>query len=286
VTDRVYLREAALTISRVVDGDYFARVDTTRITGLRISFSVVRTLDREPNDCSISVWNLNATTRAQLQARPLIVTLDAGHDGRLERVFSGDLYWVSDPPKLGSADQETRLQVKDGGRAYQHARVLRSYAGGVTVRAALADVARSMGLALKLTSAAEAALRAQFAGGTVLDGPSRDQMSRLLAPYDLRWSIQDGQLIVLGAKEFRASQPVKVSQETGMIGSPEEGVPDKEGEQPVITVRALLQPRSLPGDVVHVFSRRIRARIRADRVAHDGDTHGDTWQTTWEGKYL
>jgi hypothetical protein len=110
-------------------------------------------------------------------------------------------------------------------------------------------------------------------------------MTRILARHDLDWSIQDGKLQILAPDATRRSnEALIISQDAGMIGSPEYGAPSEKGKPPTLTVRTLLYPQITPGDKIQLITRTrtINGFFRVERVTHTGDTHGGDWQTSIE----
>lgn len=278
-------RGVALTLSKPLEGRYFDHGgNLVRVTGLRVTFNISKSIDRDPNTCTASAFNLAESTRRLVNSKPVYITIDAGYDGELTRLFTGDLFYGSST-KDGPT-WETKMQLADGARAFAQAQVNRSYQRGVNARTALREIASQMGLTLQLSASAEAKLRSQFAAGLTLDGAARTQMTRILAPHRLSWSVQDGELVILGAEEYRSSAPLRIAQDTGMIGSPEFGVPEKEGQTPILTVRSTLKPGARAGGLIRVESRDVNGVFKVHRLSHEGDTHGDLWQTTFEAKSI
>ena len=67
-----------------------------------------------------------------------------------------------------------------------------------------------------------------------------------------------------------------------MIGTPEFGSPPKSGKPPHMTVRCLLYPELVPGDLVQLSSRAKSGLFKLVKVTHSGDTHAADWQTEVE----
>jgi hypothetical protein len=282
---RLFKHAVALALSKPLNGDFFKHGSTTTtITGLRVTYEVEKHTGKEPNTCRVEIYNLAERTRSELQEKPVHVLLQAGYEDTVETLFQGDLTWADS--KKDGADWITTLQLGDGERAFQHARVSRSYRAGVPALTALNEVARAMGLRARPSARVRAQLARQFTGGLVLHGACRSELTRLLAPLGVDWSIQDGELQVLRSDEHRTELPVLVSQDTGMIGSPEFGAPEKKGGRPLLTVNMLLNPRVVAGGRIQVTSRHVNGVFRVERVTHTGDTHGDDWTTTAEARAL
>jgi hypothetical protein len=278
---RLFKRECSVTVARpltdlnVVD----LPPNATVIENLRVTFRIEKHLGKEPNTAEVCVYNLSELSRGEMQRVPLYVRVDAGYDGQLQRLFTGDLRPGSGRSLRRGVDWETTLELGDGERAYRFARVSRSYRGGVTARTAVTEIAKSMGVVATFTSDTAQLLRAQYASGLTLQGAAHRELSRILAPHGLDWSIQDGRLQVIKSQEVRPDQALVVSQDAGMIGVPEFGAPEKKGAAPLLTVRMLLNPQITPGGRISLESETVRGIFRVERVQHVGDTHGDDWFT-------
>lgn len=280
--DRLYLRKSRLLITKMSREVYFPRftsgaafdvTNTIEVTDLRVGFVIEKSLkDETPNTCVISVYNLSEKTRAFLQDdTPTHVQLEVGYDGTLAHIFSGDVIPNGMKHSHVGTEWVTRMQLGDGDRAFNHARISKSYRKGVNARALVLDLANSMGL--KVPKNAEDAVNATFASSTAVSGPSHAEMTRLCKKHGLSWSIQDGELVVLGENGTTAPDELIISQDAGMIGTPEFSVPSKPGEPVTLNVSTLLYPEINPGRVIRVQSLNINSRFRVESVRHTGDTH-------------
>lgn len=261
--------------------------NTTEITDLRVQFRVHRSLTKNPNTSDITITNLAATTRADLETKPLLVQLNAGYGDILKLLYIGDLRFGM--TKQEGANWETLLQLGDGDCMHRWARVNKSYRGGTSYRTVVRDAARSMGFTLPKNVENDPALERVFASGTTSHGPSRDELTRLLAPFGYHWSIQNGILRVLLDNEVTPGTALPIDEDHGMIGTPEFGSPPRSGKPPHMTVKSLLYPELAPGDMVFLDSKVKKGFFRLEMVKHTGDTHGTgegSWTTTVEIKPL
>jgi hypothetical protein len=256
----------------------------TEITDLRVQFRVRKDLAKTPNTCDVTITNLNDTTRADLETKPLLVQLQAGYDDVYRFMFLGDLRFCM--TKIDGPQWHTLLQLGDGDCHYKWARMNRSYGANTKVKQVLRDAARSMGLVLPKEVELDDALDETIGGAELAYGKTRDQLTRFLAPYGYSWSIQNGQLRILRDDRTHSDTFKVISEEMGMIGSPEFGSPPKSGQPPHVTVDMLLYPELMPGDRVQVISRFMNGFFKVIAVEHSGDTHGPTWQTQVELKPL
>lgn len=266
-------------------------------SGNRIQFQIEKRIGSTPDTCTLTISNLNEQTRRELQTHPLLIHLDAGYDGEYRRIFTGDLRWASSVPR--GTDWETTIQVGDGSRAFRHAKVARSFGPGTSVRQALVEAAKSMGLTLPAHVAASRELDEQFANGTVLQGSAADELTRLLAPYGYEWTIQDGTLQMYRDDEARPGQALVIAPppDGTLIESPEfapptyAAKPSKSARRstvrsPLLRFRTLLYPQIVPGSRAEVRSTVTRGIYKVIQLTHTGDTHGGDWITDVEAKPL
>jgi hypothetical protein len=277
---RLYKRQVSVTIARSTPSSYFTtEQNAVIIRGLRVRFSINKSLESTPNTGEIEISNLNADTREALSQDKLILSLDAGYDGNLDRVFRGDVVYAVSTKSLTGYD--TKLQVADGSRATRHARVNRSFQGEVTHKDAIKAVAESMGLSPSDKDLSANDLQGKFSSGLSLEGISSKAMTKLLSRSNKSWSIQDGRLLILGDRESSSVEAVIVSEDTGMVGSPEV-VSATPGKGSSIVVNHLLSAKLMPGVLTSVRSRNVVGLYRVDKVSLTGDTHGSEWNSRVE----
>lgn len=279
--NRLYLRQARVTIARPVS--FFSQAPNAIVVdNLDIRFKIEKNITKEPNSCELTIVNLAETTRFELQRRPLYVRLDAGYDGRMKRLFVGDLRKTDST--WDGPDCNTALDFGDGDRAFQFARVNRSFNRGVTARAVLQELASAMGVEVPRNARESRDFEVEFAAGCALQGRASDELDRILTPLGYGWSIQDGRLQILKPNEARTDVPLELSQDNGMVGSPEHGAPLKKGGKPILVVQNLLYPELTPGAKVRVRSREHNGLFKLIKVSHEGDTAGSgaDWYTTVE----
>lgn len=259
---------------------YFASdpgTNAVEITDMRVSFSIEKHVKAEPNKCDVKIYNLATRTRALCETKPLTVWIDAGYDGVLRQLFTGDLrYGLSE---LKKPEWETVMQLGDGDRACRLARMNATYIGGTPVLQIVQDIAKTMNLTLNPTEVARIpGLQTQVRGSRAAQGSSYSELVKLLAPLGVDCSIQSGHLQLLRQQDVVDGEAFVISQDAGMIGTPEFSVPQKEGKPVALKVRTLLYPELIPGRLIQVYSRAINGRFfRIQRIHHRGDTHGKDW---------
>lgn len=284
----------------VVGGKDTVSTQGIEVTDLRVSFKIRKSLKKEPNTCEISVWNLNESTRAAVQKKNLIVVLEAGYEGALAQLFSGNARYVD---QVGEGpDWCTRIQCGDGERAYQYRRVNLSFAKGTRVADVVSRVADALGVPQTGLEKLKSAVTDQFVKGYTASGKVSDELDHLLKSRGFEWSIQDGQLQILPTGQATPDTAVLLTPKTGLIGSPEHGNPERKipaGQidpsaagfnitatkvtgPSVLKVKSLIQPGFKPGRKVEVRAETVKGVFRIQTVEHEGDSFGGAWYSLLE----
>jgi hypothetical protein len=257
-------------------------VNTTKLAGHRVAFSVEKTIKEEPNTCELQIWNLNSDQRSEFEElepkkeapRGIPVRIEAGYEDQSSLIWIGDLRTV-DSVKDG-ADWVTTFRSGDGEKAYQTARIGQSFGPRTSLPTALRAIADALGighgnlakvaLALKQTGATSV-----FTHGKVLSGSAAQAMTDFARSADLEWSIQDGALQLVDRGKALAGLAIRLTSDTGMIDSP---TVDNKG---VLTVTMLMIPDVRPGSLLVLDSQRIKGNYRIEKANWFGDTHGNEW---------
>lgn len=272
-------------MTRLYGRKAFLVVDGLKLEGLRMSFAVKKTGRPEPNDAEIVVTNLSRESRTRIQRGSRLV-LVAGYESNAAVIFTGDVREVT--PKREDTEVDTVIRAGDGDRAYRGAFVSESFAPGASTE----DVVRKMASALGVDSAralqrmkekgvADGGL-AQFTQGYAVTDKASSGLTRVLRAAGLAWSIQDGELVILGPKEVSPGQAVLLSPSSGLVNAPELQKKEDKGGPPTVRLTSLLQPAIRPGSALKVEAEYVKGSFRAESVEHKGDTHGDEWFTEVE----
>lgn len=263
-------------------------VGDIHLKGHRVAFSVEKTIKKEPNTCDLAIWNLNPENRAKLEelrpkaddARGIPVVIEAGYEGYFSQIWYGDLRTVESIYER--PNWVTKLDSGDGGKAYQTARIGRSFGKKTPLRTALRAILDELGIgvgnlwkfehALKQTGATSI-----FEHGKVMHGPARKHLDDFARSADLEWSIQDGTLQLVNRGKVLDAQAVRLSSETGLIGSP---TVDNKG---VLTAKCLMIADVRVGGLLVLDSKRIKGNYRIEKANWVGDTHSKSdWTITLE----
>lgn len=252
--------------------------------GMRIQFKVKKTLKKEPNTSEIRVSNLSPDRRASLQKKGVKVLLEAGYkDTGLSRIFSGDVRTV-DHVRSG-ADWETVMQLGDGERAWQFARVNESFAPGTPIANVVKTLAGSLGLDLGNTNDQLKDITGTFDHGYCASGSASRAFDGVMKACRFDWSVQDGALQLLKPGQALSQSIPEISPSSGLVNSPEMGTPQKKGKPTLVKFDALLTPVK-PGAKARLKSERYDGDVRVVSVEFTGDTHGGDWYSKIAGEVL
>lgn len=246
-----------------------------------VSFEVQKSTKREPNKAQIQVINLSDSRVQQLAGlEDVQVQLDAGYQDGKDTIFVGDvrdMWTVRETP-----DRITKIEAQDGGRSYRTASIQRSFAPGTTVASVITACAEAMGVGIGNTTAL--ALRADlvdggpnYATGTTLSGPAWRELSRVCTSAGIRYSIQNGVLQLRRAGRPAVTSAVRLTPDTGLIGSPTRGQRDRRTRKVSYSATALLRPGIYPGRVIRIESRDLTANLLCKNATYSGETTGSNW---------
>lgn len=255
---------------------------TTIVRDLRVKFNIVQTLDPEPNEATVEIYGMARASRAALQEDSVRLVLDVGYGNDLARLFAGDVIFSStdyDAPEV-----ITEIQVQDGVRG-RRAKIAKTLRRGAPASRALRELLAVMGVTAPAEVLARPELARPYLAGLTMSGTAGEQVTRLMRRVGLEWTIVDGELLVLSSTDTRG-EAVVISQDTGMIGSPSIGPPEKKGGKEIVTVKTLVDPRIRPGGLVMIRGRDVEGFHKVTRAQHDGDTRAAPWYTTIEANPL
>lgn len=255
--------------------------DAMVIENLRCTFKVERDLKPGPNKLEVVVFNLSQQSRAELVGKGFRIVLQAGYEGSVSQIFSGDVRTFSHEHQ--GPDWVTKMQAGDGERAFAFARVNQSWKPGINLKDVAIATVKALqtdpGNAIEKISQK---LTGQFASGYVQFSQASTELTRLLQPAGLEWSIQDGRVEILEPRETLAATVPVISPTTGLIGTPALGAPDAKGAPTKLKVKSLLVPLLRPGQKFKLESDALNGFYKASKVVHAGDTRGGDWYTDIE----
>lgn len=259
------------------------------VSGHRCEFKIDKTIEAKPNTCVLRIWNLSREQRSALveqrpaegKTRGIPVRISAGYEETGPALlFLGDLRIATNTRQ--GADWISTIESGDGEAAKQNARLNVAYGPGTDPAVALRAIVKALGLDPGNSAKAAAALKAGgvaklFAQRAILSGSAWQHAQDFCRSADLEFSVQEGAIQITKRGETIEGRVVRLSPETGLIGSPSV---DAKG---ILTATSLLQDGLSPGRLVVLDSPSTQGNFRIERTSYTGDTHGQPWYAEIEG---
>ncbi len=250
-------------------------IDTLQLSASDMTFAIKKNLKAEPNTCELKVWNLTPDHRSAIeQKKTARVQVEAGYESGTSILFVGDVRTALST--WNGPDCITSLATGDGEKALRTSRVNLSVKKNTKTPDVLKAVAKAIGVGDGNLNSAVQKLQASgiadlFSQGTVISGSAAREMTGICRSSGLTWSIQDGKLQILALKQSLDGVAIKLTGQTGLIGSP---TVDKDG---VMTCKMLLIPDVIPGRKLVIQSDRLKGQYRIEECNYSGDTAGTDW---------
>jgi hypothetical protein len=252
------------------------QVDTLGLEGFDVRFEITKSLaPKTPNAAELQVYNLSVDNRQRLQEMEKVyLSIEAGYAEGTSLIFRGDLRDVVSSRQ--GADWVTTI-TSDSGRRARKKRLVKSFAPGSSVSSVLQAAASGMGVRLGNTAARTVSAKiagtqaSKFFNGYAIAGAIDEELDRLARSCGLEWSIQDDELQFLDYGEPLAQLAVRLTSDTGLLGSPEPG------NKGVVEARCLMLPDLYPGRRVDLQSQHVRGMHRLETTKHVGSTFGGEW---------
>lgn len=227
------------------------------LSQMRFTFETRNADEQAPNTLHVRVYNLSDNTAHKLSANEFTtITLQAGYmDGNYGIIFSGTIKQVA-TGRERNVDSYVDIWAADGDQWHNFAVISQSLAAGQTPKQVIAStvIATSVNGTPPITFAPDATGLIEGAGvgtatvlsrGKVKFGMARDYARDWANKYGYRWSIQNGQFVVVPITGYRPYEAVVLSSTTGLIGVPEATADG-------VKVRALLNPLIRIGCLVQI----------------------------------
>jgi genome len=244
--------------------------ETLSIEQLRVAFEIDKTINEKPNPAKIQIWNLNRDHINQLLSQDYKkVALSVGY-GELRQIYVGDI--TKTRIQREGLDFVLTLECSDEHQAYTQSRAKTTLKAGATDKQIVEELQKTMPKVQ--TGAIDIPNQRKLPRGRVLNGNSRDILTKIARNNKADWSIQDGSLIFLPKDKVLNDDAVLISQDTGMINAPEQ---TDEG----LELTCLLNPALQIGGLVKVESiiEYFNGEYKIIKLAHSGDGIGGDWHS-------
>lgn len=269
---------------------------------LRVVFNLSKTIEKDKSGGNIEVYNLSDTSRAEISdAGDQRVILKVGYKPHtpdpsggeigIRQLYVGDVMYVEH--QYQAPDWITRFQTISGMYAMRDVRIdspLISEAGNPTPQAILTkvfDLLKDKGIEVpkSINDVIPAGALKKYSGGFSYSGGVREIIDILTTDLHVEWSLSDNRIRVT---QFGEPSTEGVSIDGAMLGTPQrtrQQVQTPSGEmvnKKGYNLKMLLNFDVQPGIGIEIPSLGASAKFRVEKVRHNGDTHGQQWETTAE----
>jgi hypothetical protein len=230
------------------------------LSDFRFTFRTTNSDAQTPNTLYVRVYNLSPQTVAKIGTNTSTefstITLQAGYEnGNFGIVFTGSIKQTA-TGRERNVDSYIDIWAADSDLWYNFSVISQSIVAGQKpeqVISSITGAASSNGTPpIKFATDASGLIAGSAAGtanalsrGKVLFGMSRDYARDWADKYGFRWSIQNGEFVLVPITGYRPGEAVVLSSTTGLVGVPE-------ATQDGVRVRALLNPLIRIGCLVQI----------------------------------
>lgn len=277
----------------------FSADDNPGKNGLRIVFSIEKTIGSDPNRATVRIFNMLPEKRAVPQKGDLLSVAAGyvGHEPTLPVVFKGVVSRIEQ--RRRRADWETVFSCGDGLNVAKRGWMNSSTPPGGSIEDsfeqikdkivevghdAITVIGESFAHLLLRTalSASDPTGAGTASGGddSLPDGESLvGNVGKLLTglcnKVGATWSVQNNTLIIRPKDGVFTEEPVILSTSTGLVESPQR-------TEKGVSGRALLIPELDPGRLVLLETLVYAGEYVITRANINADTHGSDWSINWE----
>lgn len=268
---------------------------------IKVAFSVSRTISSEPNDATITIWNLAEAERNAIGKEFDTITLEAGYEDQVGVIFRGQIrdveHTAKDKTKKSAGAQrrnvqttrqgldiETQINLGDGDAALRRAVISQTFPAGTPVEDVIEGIYKELeaqGLSRGEWALPEDILKEYKRPYTVY-GKAAPKLNLLSRSHRFYWSIQNGVVEII---PHNGALPgtIYISEQSGMIEAPT--VTDNG-----IIVRSLLNPAARPNRTMTVQSSLVNLGsnplYRISAVDFYGDNHSGDYEMRLTGETL
>jgi hypothetical protein len=245
----------------------------SEIRELDIEFEVENNSELFPNPASINIYNLNPTSRAQLEKEKLLrVDLSVGYGEDVGKIFEGDI--IRAYSTRDDTTYKTTITAGDGIVALTEAVINIKYDKGHTTLQVLNHVIKRMGVVKGNISGFKSE---SVSKKHTYNGSAKEVLKRLTDKQNVQISIQGNSLQILKMREVSKEEgAIALTPASGLIGLP---IKTDKG----FNFKALIQPRAKVGNLVNIAGAFGSYDLKMNKITFKGSNFGGEWYMEVEG---
>ena len=212
----LFIRKAELIIGPKVSGTNAAiePVDA-RSFNTRLNFEIIKDESGNANKSKISIYNISEESKTFLEQDNLVIFLNAGFGVGISNIFFGDLQRFTE--KRNGPDIITTIECGESENILRDAHIQIGLGPGATNRQiidmAIDKLSLSKGFQVEIPLI-------KYQNGFSFSGTVKKLMNEQMKLVNLNWSIQAGEMQILGENETDEQVAIELSASSGLIGMP------------------------------------------------------------------
>lgn len=224
---------------------------TVDVSQLHCTFSVLKTIQMEPNLSEISIYNLNAQTENDIKTNGTRVTIEAGYEGsNFGLIFDGDIIQCIQEKEQAHTYKLTIIAL-DSDRAINFEISNFSVLRGQSHREIVETIVNNAKNPMELGSISDKLNKTKLTRGKVMLGKSSDYLNQIAKSNGLQFYMDDGRVNLIDLKELPKDEIIKLSPDSGLIGVPEQTDFGVNGQ-------CLLNPHIRLNSLIHIENHLVR----------------------------
>ena len=266
---------------------YQVIVGSLDCSALRCKFKIEKSVNETPNFAQIVLYNLAASTVAQIKAGDKLIFSAGYENGNFGMIFTGE---VVQPfiTREGGVDILLNLICQDGDVFLNSAFTCKTLEKGSTIK----DVVDTCATLPQKKISDKITAGESYIRGKVLFGQSANYLKGVAQATDTQFFVSDEEISIVGAEDYENGLAVDLNADTGLVGDPNQ---TDDGVQ----AKCLLNPSIKLNTLVHIDASAIAAKAltnaesklssfsangvyRVVKIIYEGDTDGDPWYCTFD----
>ncbi len=190
--------------------------------GFDITFNVEKNSEKEPNESTIGIYNLNEETRRKLDEEYVGVFLYGGYGDikNLKLVSLGAIIKVKS--KYNDASIESEIVFADDSRNYRESTIYKTFPSNTSYKKIIQEIAKSMGYTSPKILDLDENLK--ITNSQTLAGNSAKYLKEYCYKMGVRYSTQNGQIIIRKDDIGINNDAIVIDEDHGLVGTIEKTI--------------------------------------------------------------